>query len=210
MLSRKKLLENCKVYLILDREVKSYQKLFEIAEKSIAAGIDIIQLRDKQGTAREVLDFSRKILKLTRGKIPYIINDRVDLAIVSKASGVHIGQEDIPLKVARRMIGLKAMIGVSCQTFEHAKAAEADGADYIGFGSVFKTLTKPDREPMNFDFLRRVIQNIKIPVFAIGGITLKNAADLKETGVERMAICRAILSAQDVAATVRKFKTVLR
>ena len=196
--------------MILDREVKGYQKLFEIAKTAVTAGVDIIQLRDKYGTAREILDFSKEILKLTRGKISYIINDRVDVAILSQASGVHLGQDDIPLKAARRMMGLRAIIGISCQTFEHAKAAEANGADYIGFGSVFKTLTKPDRRPMNLDLLKRVIQHIKIPVFAIGGITVNNTAYLKKIGVGRMAVCRAILNAEDIAATVRKFKAVLR
>ena len=203
---RKKSLANCKLYLILDRAVQDYPALFETAAKAISAGVDIIQLRDKTGSASEILEFSKRILKLTRGKIPYIINDRVDLAMIAKASGVHLGQDDISFKEARRIMGQKAMIGISCQTFEQAKKGERHGVDYIGFGSVFKTLTKPQREPMNLDLLKKVFKEIKIPVFAIGGITLKNFVNLKALDVRRVAVCRAVLEAEDIKETVKKFK----
>ena len=116
-----------------------------------------------------------------------IVNDRVDLAVLGGAAGVHLGQEDIPLKAARRMMGNQAIIGVSCQTLTHARQAEREGADYIGFGSVFKTQTKPDRSPMDLKLLQRVMREIRIPVFAIGGITCENVGRLREVGVERGA-----------------------
>jgi thiamine-phosphate pyrophosphorylase len=169
----------------------------------------MIQLRDKSGSAKEVLNFSKRILRLTRNRVPYIINDRVDLAILSKASGVHLGQDDIPLKMARKMIGSKALIGVSCQTFAQAQKAMKDGADYIGFGSVFKTLTKPDRHPMDVKLLKRVIKNIKIPVFAIGGIDLKNIAQLKNIGIQRIAVCRAICQARTIERMTKYFKACI-
>lgn len=200
------LLNDARLYLILDRQVNTYEQLIEIAQRTIPAGVDIIQLRDKKGSAKDILKFSKEILKLTKDRVPYIINDRVDLAITSRACGVHLGQDDIPLKLARKVIGSKAMIGVSCQTFAHAQKAMEEGADYIGFGSVFKTLTKPDRHPMDIKLLVKVIKSIQIPVFAIGGIDLKNVAQLNSAGVHRIAVCRAVCQARSIERVVKDFK----
>ena len=195
--------------MILDRQVNSYERLFEIAQRTIPAGVDIIQLRDKNGSASEILSFSKHILKLTKNHVPYIINDRVDLAIIGQACGVHLGQDDIPLKIARRMIGNKAMIGVSCQTFAQAEKAMKEGADYIGFGSVFKTLTKPSRSPMDLKLLSRIVHNSKIPVFVIGGIDLKNISQLNEIGIQRVVVCRAICQSRNCERAVENFKHAL-
>lgn len=206
---KRTLLKDAKLYLILDRQVNSYDQLFEVAQKAVACGVDIVQLRDKTGSAKDILDFSRRILKITRGSVPYIINDRVDLAMVSRSSGVHLGQNDIPLKSARKILGEGPLIGISCQTFDHAKKAQEEGADYIGFGSVFKTLTKPDRSPMDIRLLEKVVKNIKIPVFAIGGIDHSNVASLVSSGVKRVAVCRAISQAEDVSKAVQRFKAAM-
>ena len=209
MHSKRMSLNDAKLYLILDRQVSSYERLFEIAQQAIPAGVDIIQLRDKSGSAKEILNFSKRILKLTKGRVPYIINDRIDLAITSGASGVHLGQDDVPVKLARRVMGPNALIGVSCQTFVQAQIAMKEGADYIGFGSVFKTLTKPDRHPMDIKLLKRIIKNIPIPVFAIGGIDLKNALQLNGIGVQRIAVCRAICKARNLERAVKGFKAAI-
>jgi len=202
-------LNDAKLYLILDRQVSSYERLFEIAQQAIPAGVNIIQLRDKSGSAKEILNFSKRILKLTSNRALYIINDRIDLAITSGACGVHLGQDDVPVKLARRMIGPNALIGVSCQTLTHAQRALEEGADYIGFGSVFKTLTKPNRHPMDIKLLKRIIKKITIPVFAIGGIDLKNAVQLKGIGVQRIAVCRAICKARNLGRAVKNFKAAI-
>jgi len=207
MRSKRMLLNDSRLYLILDRQVNSYERLFEIAQRTIPAGIDMIQLRDKNGSAKEILNFSKQILKLTKNRVPYIINDRIDLAITSRACGVHLGQDDIPLKLARRIIGTNALIGISCQTFAQAQNAMHEGADYIGFGSVFKTLTKPDRHPMDIKLLKKVLKNIQIPVFAIGGINLKSVTQLKSVGVYRIAVCRAVCQARNLECVVKHFKT---
>ena len=200
------MLEKSRVYLILDTQVCSYDLLFEKAKEAILGGVDIIQLRDKNGSAKNIIHFSQKILKLTKGKVPYIMNDRVDLALMVHASGVHLGQDDVPLPAARKILGPRAMIGVSCQTLEQALTAQRQGADYIGFGSVFKTLTKPERAEMDLDLLKKIIEQIKIPVFGIGGITLRNLDQLTSLGLSRVAVCRAILESNDVGQVVRKFK----
>ncbi|OGX30025.1 MAG: hypothetical protein A2705_02695, partial [Omnitrophica WOR_2 bacterium RIFCSPHIGHO2_01_FULL_52_10] len=160
MPSKKKLLHQAELYLILDRQVNDDGRLFEIAWESIRHGVDIIQLRDKLGAARDTLRCLKGILRAVNGRVPVIINDRADLASLTGADGVHLGQDDVPVKDARRMLGTKAIIGVSCQSYEHARQAQLAGADYIGFGSVFKTLTKPERNPMNLDLLKKVIQEV--------------------------------------------------
>src|SRR3990167_1425344 len=107
---KKKSLNDAKLYLILDRDVGTYEKLFEILKQSVQAGVDIVQLRDKKGTARDILAFSKQALRFLRGRVPYIINDRVDLALIVAADGVHLGQEDIPVSTARRKLGAKAIV----------------------------------------------------------------------------------------------------
>ena len=206
---KKRLLRNSKLYLILDREVNSYDELFDIVKKSVPAGVDVIQLRDKYGTAKNILDFSKRIKKIIRNRALYIINDRMDLALAGQADGVHLGQDDCPIPVARRLLGKKFIIGASCQTPEHARAAQKEGADYIGFGSIFKTLTKPHRFPMDLKLFARVHRMIKIPIFPIGGINLDNIHQLRAMGVGRVAVCRAIGEAKDVAKATKNFGKIL-
>lgn len=210
MRSRKRLLKNSRLYLVLDAQVCGYSKLFCIAQQAVKAQIDVIQLRDKKGLLEDILHFSKRLVKLVEGtKTLFILNDRVDLAWAVGADGVHLGQEDLLLKDARKILGTSALIGISCQNLEHALQAQQEGADYIGFGSVFKTLTKPDRQPMNLNLLKKAAEKIKIPVFPIGGITLDNTQRLTELGVKRVAVCRAVCEAADVAGAVRKFKEIL-
>lgn len=203
---KQRLLRDVRLYLILDRQVNDDGRLFEIAKESIRWGVDMIQLRDKAGASREILESAQKILKLTKGHVPFIVNDRVDLALASGAGGVHLGQDDLPCRLARRMMGRQALIGVSCQTYRQAQQAQEEGADYIGFGSVFKTLTKPERQPMDLDLLAKVVKHIRIPVFAIGGIGLENIAKLQAIGVDRFAVCRAICKARDIRKAVSDLK----
>ena len=210
MRSRKERLQNSRLYLILDREVNSYEELFKIVQKATAAGVDIIQLRDKFGTAQEILDFSKRIRSLIRGRVLYIINDRVDLAILAKADGVHVGQEDIRIKEAKKLLGKDFLIGASCQTMAQAKKAQVEGADYIGFGSIFRTLTKPERIPQNLRLVKKVFDQTKIPVFAIGGIGLKNISQLTACGINRVSLCRAVCCANNIYETILQFKEKLR
>ena len=197
------LLKKSKLYLILDTEVADYSKLLVIARKAAQGGAGMIQLRDKKGTAKDILRFSKDLLKILKRKVPYIINDRVDLAWAAQADGVHLGQDDLSIDVARRWMGKKAIIGISCQTLDAARKAESGGADYIGFGSVFKTLTKPERFPMDLNILKAVVNRTKIPVFPIGGIHQRNLRYLIQLGIKRAAVCRAILQAADVSSVTK-------
>lgn len=209
MILRKKRWGSCRLYLILDAQVCSYDKLFEVLKSASLSGVDIVQLRDKLGTARDILRFTERALAWLKGRVPFIVNDRVDLALLSGASGVHLGQEDISVPEARRVLGHRRIIGVSCQTLGHVRRAGREGADYIGFGSVFKTLTKPERSPMDLKLLRRVRKEARVPVFAIGGITRDNLPLVRASGIGRIAVCRDILLADDVALSVGYLKTML-
>jgi thiamine-phosphate pyrophosphorylase len=206
---RKKSLKNARLYLILDTEVGSYGKLFDTAVLAIRGGVDVIQLRDKNGTAKSVLEFSRRLQKIIRGKIPYIINDRVDLALAAHADGVHLGQDDLAVAFARKSLGKSALIGKSCQSLGHVRGAMKEDVDYLGFGSVFKTLTKPEREPMDLNVLRRVVKASTVPLFAIGGIVENNLAALIRIGVRKVAVCRAIINARDPLLATRALKNIL-
>ncbi|MDE1920084.1 MAG: thiamine phosphate synthase [Candidatus Omnitrophica bacterium] len=210
MHSNKKLLDRAKLYLILDTQVLDHGFLLEVLKGSVRGGVDIVQLRDKKSSAKEILGFCRKVLKETRHQIPFIVNDRADLALISGADGLHVGQEDIDCPAARKMMGPDKIIGVSCQNLASALKAQAEGADYIGFGSVFKTQTKPDREAMDQDLLRQVVRRIKVPVFPIGGIGRKNIGELIPLGVTRVAVCRDILLAKDAAKAAKELKKNLR
>ncbi len=205
----KKLLKRANLYLILDAEVLSYKDLLKTLKPAVRAGVDIVQLRNKKGHAKDILEFSKEARRILSKKALFIMNDRVDLAILSKADGVHLGQQDVSYAQARTLMGSQSIIGVSCQDLEHAKKAQRQGASYIGFGSVFKTQTKPERQPMKLELLKTVVQTIKIPIFAIGGINLSNLGKVKEVGVSRIAVCRDILLAKDVDKRVREFKRSL-
>ncbi len=208
MRSSKKPLAAAKLYLILDTEVLGPARLLQVLKDSVRAGIDIVQLRDKKSSARDILGFCRHILKITRHQIPFIVNDRADLALLSGADGLHVGQEDLSLPQARKLMGPRKLIGVSCQQSAHALKAQAQGADYIGFGSVFKTQTKPQRRAMDLTLLRRVLQQVQIPVFPIGGISRGNIQSLLPCGVRRAAVCRDILLAKDPGRAVREMKKI--
>jgi len=205
----KTLLRNAKLYLILDTDVCGYDELFEILKQSVAPGIDIVQLRDKKGFTQKTIQFALRVKKFLAGRIPLIINDRVDIALVLGAEGVHLGQGDMPLADARRLLGKSRIVGASCQTWAHVLKATREGADYIGFGSVFKTLTKPERRPMELSLLKKVCEQAQVPIFAIGGITTKSIPILISLGVKRVAVCRDICLAKDVKAIVKEFKVLL-
>lgn len=201
-------MKDARLYLILDTQVCGYDRLFEILKQAVRGGVDIVQLRDKAGCGRDALRFSQRSLRFLKGRIPFIINDRVDVAMAACADGVHLGQEDVPIEFARKVLGKKKIVGASCQTLPQARKAQKAGADYIGFGSVFKTLTKPNRKAMDLRLLSEVIRKIKIPVFAIGGITLGNIGQIRRLGIERVAVTRVICLSHDIKQATQNFCNV--
>jgi thiamine-phosphate pyrophosphorylase len=159
----------------------------------------MVQLRDKKSKDQEFLELARKVHQITRKKkIPLIINDRVDIAKLMDAEGVHLGEEDLPVKEARKILGSKKIIGASASDFKTAKIKEKEGADYIGLGPVFETGSKKIEKPLGVDILRDAKKALKIPVFPIGGINLSNLDQIISTGIKRIAVISAVFSATDV------------
>jgi thiamine-phosphate pyrophosphorylase len=178
--------------------------------KVLKGGVKWVQHRDKVRSKREIYEEAVKLRSLTKDfKALFIVNDYVDIAFCVNADGVHLGQDDLPLKEARRILGKKKIIGISTHNLGQAIEAERDGADYIGFGPVFRTITKDAGEPKGSDMLREVKTKVKIPVVAIGGINLKNIRLVLDTGIDAVAVASAIL-AGDIEENVRRFVDIIR
>jgi thiamine-phosphate pyrophosphorylase len=178
--------------------------------KVLKGGVKWVQHRDKVKSKREIYEEAVRLRSLTKDfKAVFIVNDYVDIAFCVNADGVHLGQDDLPLKEARRILGKKKIIGISTHNLGQAIEAERDGADYIGFGPIFQTMTKIAGEPKGTDMLREVKTKVKIPVVAIGGINLKNIRVVLDTGIDAVAVASAIL-AGDIEENVRRFVDIIR
>jgi len=198
------------LYVITDEELFPRRTHAEIARAAIMGGARIIQLRDKSATDREFFDAACQIRKLTaEAGALFFINDRVDVAAAVGADGINIGQTDMPIASARRVLGDSAIIGVSADTYEQAMQAVDDGADYIGFGPVFPTSTKLDAGPVSgLETLRRVCKDINLPIVAIGGIGASNIASVAEAGAACAAVVSAVVCADDmIRATAELIST---
>ncbi|MBI5410316.1 MAG: thiamine phosphate synthase [Nitrospirae bacterium] len=197
---------NC-LYLITDRNVAGLSHI-QIARRAISAGIRIIQLREKQMSKKELFNEALAIRKLTfKHKALFIINDYIDMALAVDADGVHLGQEDMPLEEARRIMG-KKIIGISTHTLKQAVEAERAGADYIGFGPMFHTATKDAGRPKGLRALKQIRRHIKIPIVAIGGITPENLLSVLGAGADAPAVMSAILRG-DIRKNTKKFLSAI-
>ena len=150
-----------------------------------------------------------KVKEITsRYDVPLLINDRIDIALAIDSEGVHIGQDDMPADIARAIIGDEKILGVSASTVDEAVKAQKDGADYIGSGAVFPTSTKDDADSVSKDELKEIVNSIDIPIVAIGGITLENAQELKDTGISGFSVVSAIMGAKDPQEASKKLKEI--
>ncbi len=202
-----------KLYVMLDRELLGARDPLEISRAVVAAGVRVIQWRDKEGSSRETFKVVSQLIQCNALKdIDVIINDKVDIALAAEADGVHLGQDDLPLAEARNLLGEK-IIGISTHGLEEAIRAEKEGADYVALGPIFPTQTKKDAgSPLGVEKIREVRQAIRIPLVAIGGINETNIGEVAAAGADAVAVASAILKAKDVAAAARglisKFKTL--
>lgn len=200
---------NRALYLITDRLISGLT-LTEIARQAIAAGVRTIQLREKEMSKGEFFKEALSLIKLfSKYKVLFIINDYVDIALTVDAHGVHLGQEDIPLREARKILGKDKIIGISTHSLKQALDSEREGADYIGFGPIFHTTTKNAGEPKGIDALREIKKHIKIPVVAIGGIAIENATQVLKTGADAIAVAGGILSG-DIKTNAKKFLKIIK
>lgn len=199
MRSKKKLIQNWKLYVIIAPSAKrSARPLTWIVEQAILGGAAVIQLRDKEATDHEMTRLAEELLTITRRyKVPLIINDRIHVARRSGADGVHLGQEDASLEEGRSLLGAAAIIGRSTHSPEQALEAQEQGFDYLGIGPVFQTPTKPGYQPVGLELVRFAAKNIRIPFVAIGGIDESNVKRVREAGAKTVAVVRAVMGAPD-------------
>ncbi|OQA56361.1 MAG: Thiamine-phosphate synthase [Candidatus Omnitrophica bacterium ADurb.Bin277] len=207
---RERVFQNFKLYAVTDLCDISAESVLRKAEDAFRGGVDIVQLRSKQLTDFRFLQIGQKIKKMAgRFRKLFFVNDRLDLAIALKADGIHLGQTDLPLPAARKLIrqaGVRMKIGKSTCDIRQAREAVRDGADYIGVGPVYATPTKPGRKPAGLDYVRRVARCIRIPWVAIGGIDLENIDNVIAAGAGRIAVVRAIFEAKDAEFAARELK----
>jgi len=184
---------------VADAEAAARKDILQLIAQAVEGGVTIVQLRGKKWTSREFLEVGMKAVRLLKPKkIPLIINDEVHIALACKASGVHLGQGDMPLRCARELMGKERIIGISVSSADEAPAAEKGGSDYIGVGPVFATLSKKDiGSPLGLAGLREIRQKVKIPILAIGGISVANVADVIASGADGVAVISAITAATD-------------
>lgn len=199
------------VYVITDRRAARGRPLVEVVRAAIAGGATVVQLREKEAGTRQMIELGQTLHEITRAAgLPLIVNDRVDVALALDAEGVHVGQDDMPAPLARRLIGPGRILGVSAGTVDEARRAERDGADYLGVGDVFGTPSKPDAgPPIGVAGLAEIVRAVAIPVVAIGGITPENAAATIQAGAVGVAVISAVLGAEDVEQAARRLRAVV-
>lgn len=201
------------LYAITGEQFHPGRDLIEVMEEAIVGGADFIQLRDKKSSKKEVYEKAVKLRALTRKyQVPFVVNDYVDIALAVDADGVHLGQDDLPLEVARELIGPNKIIGISTHQIEEAKLAEKNGADYIGVGPIFPTKSKEDVvDAVTTKYIEEVAKEINIPFVAIGGIKLHNVDAVLQAGAKRVCAISEIVGSENVKQTceqfIRKIKT---
>lgn len=197
-----------RLYVITGENYHPGRAMLDVMEAAIRGGADIVQLRDKETPPGGLLEKARALRALTRRyRVPFIVNDHVELAREAEADGVHLGQDDMPIAQARALLGTDAIIGRSTHAIEQARAAVREGADYLGVGPVYPTGTKPGRAAVTTSYVREAAAEITIPWVAIGGITPDNADDVLAAGARRLCAVSAVVGSADPEAAARDLKS---
>ena len=194
------------LYAVTDRHWLNGRTLYSVVKESLDGGVTFLQLREKELDEAHFLEEAKELQKLCKEyKVPFIINDNVDIALAMNADGVHVGQSDMEAGDVREKLGPDKIIGVSAQTVEQALLAEKHGADYLGVGAMFTTTTKLDAKSVTIDKLKEIKKTVDLPVVAIGGLSLNNIDELKEANVDGYAVVSAILKANDIKLECEKW-----
>ena len=197
------------LYLVTDRMRMSTRTLGEAVEQAVIGGCTLVQLREKEIPASDFYMLALEIKKITdRYGIPLIINDRIDIAMAAGAAGVHIGQQDIPADIARKVIGRDMLLGVSVGSVAEAIDAVKAGADYLGVGAMFPTGTKPDAGFVSMEELGRIRKAVDIPIVVIGGISRENAMLFRPMGVDGLAVVSAVIAQPDIKKSAADLKSL--
>jgi thiamine-phosphate pyrophosphorylase len=203
-------LSDCRLYGILDLSYVNTPDAARVTEAMIEGGVDLIQLRGKRCSLDELADLAVRLHEVTsRFATPLIVNDHAEIAAKISVEGVHVGQNDDLIDVARKKTGRNVLVGKSTHNFEQALAAQREGADYIGFGPIFATPTKPDYQPIGLKQIESVHRNVALPIFCIGGIKIDNLEQVIAAGARRVAIVSGLLKAPDIAEYARACKKLL-
>ncbi len=202
--------DKLKLYLVTDSDILKNRDFYKCIEDALKGGVTTLQLREKNAGGKEFLEKAIKLRELTKKyNTLFIINDRVDVAMLCDADGVHVGQSDIPVDKVRTLIGKDKIIGVSAHSVEEAKNAKDGGADYIGVGAMFNTTTKSDASIVTIDTLKEIDQNVDIPKVLIGGMNLNNISLFKGVNIDGYAVVSAILNVDDIYEECIKWKKAL-
>ena len=199
-----------KLYLVTNRYQDSLEIFLEKVETACRSGVTIIQLREKNLTTNQYYQLAKQVKKITDAyQVPLIIDDRLDVCLAVDAAGLHIGDDELPVSVARKVLGPEKILGVTAKTVKRALEAETSGADYLGTGAIFPTTTKENAPITLISTLKTICQMVAIPVVAIGGLTSENIDQLAATGIAGVAVVRDLMQAEDIEAKTQAFLTKL-
>lgn len=195
-------------YFITDGKLSKAGNVSDV-KNAVSSGVKVIQYRNKNGSTKEMYDEAVKLKKICRRSknVIFLINDRIDIAIASNSDGVHIGQDDMPYSVARKILGKNKIIGVTVHNVKEAKNAQKRGADYLGVSPIFSTDTKKDAgKPAGISLIKKIKKVVSIPIIAIGGINLSNTEEIIKTGADGLCAISAVVSKNNVKKEIKKFQ----
>ena len=202
--------EALRLYLVTNRYQDSLESFLEKIETACRSGVTIVQLREKNLTTNQYYQLAKQVKEITDAyQVPLIIDDRLDVCLAVDAAGLHIGDDELPVSVARQVLGSDKILGVTAKTVKRALEAEESGADYLGTGAIFPTTTKENAPITLISTLKTICQRVAIPVVAIGGLTSENIAQLIGTGIAGVAVVRDLMQAEDIETKTQAFLTKL-
>ena len=202
--------EALRLYLVTNRYQDSLESFLKKVETACRSGVTIVQLREKNLTTNQYYQLAKQVKEITDAyQVPLIIDDRLDVCLAVDAAGLHIGDDELPVSVARQVLGPEKILGVTAKTVKRALEAEEGGADYLGTGAIFPTTTKENAPITLISTLKTICQRVAIPVVAIGGLTSENIDQLIGTGIAGVAVVRDLMQAEDVEAKTQAFLTKL-
>lgn len=202
--------EALRLYLVTNRYQDSVERFLEKVETACRSGVTIVQLREKNLTTNQYYQLAKQVKEITDAyQVPLIIDDRLDICLAVDAAGLHIGDDELPVSVARQVLGPEKILGVTAKTIKRALEAETSGADYLGTGAIFPTTTKENAPITLISTLKTICQTVDIPVVAIGGLTSENIDQLMGTGIAGVAVVRDLMQAEDIEAKTQAFLSKL-
>ena len=202
--------EALRLYLVTNRYQDSLESFLEKIETACRSGVTIVQLREKNLTTNQYYQLAKQVKEITDAyQVPLIIDDRLDVCLAVDAAGLHIGDDELPVSVARKVLGPEKILGVTAKTVKRALEAEEGGANYLGTGAIFPTTTKENAPITLISTLKTICQRVAIPVVAIGGLTSENIDQLVDTGIAGVAVVRDLMQAEDIEAKTQAFLTKL-